>query len=320
MNKVIGIKSVDFKIIASGFGVVNWNGNTPVKGDDGKDLNNHLMPKLRGYSNETGQISEKGHRYKKKASEINFKETPLYVSQNCIRHHLFKDQSYDMHYASKSGTINNQKHLLLSISGLLRGYVIPASQCKRKSPLLITDFVDTLGNGNFEQFGNSGAKDSNSIYSKTTFGTTLYEAKGSISIEDLQFISLDKKFDRESLTIKNEKDGIELANELTIFLKTLTGNDNVGCEFGAFYRVGSIYKELEQGIRLNQEAIKELVLLQIEMIENLSITQAKGFLQVDSIEVDYNDSKKMFRLDNDSINISNYKHTDFAIYYKKEGE
>ena len=61
---------------------------------------------------------------------------------------------------------------------------IPNTQCKKKVTSLIEDFVDQLGNGNFEQFANSGAKDSNSIYSKTTFGKTEYISNASISIED----------------------------------------------------------------------------------------------------------------------------------------
>lgn len=321
MNKIKGIKSVDFLIKAIGFGVVNWNGNISVKRDGGgKDLNNHLIPKLRGYNNESGEISEKGFKFKKDARDINFKDNPMYVSQNCIRHHLFKDQSYDIHYASKSSDKNNFKKLLLSISGLLRGYVIPSTQYKRKSPLLITDFLDVLGNGNYEQFANSGSKDENSIYSKTTFGETLYVAKGSISIEDLQFISLDKKFDRQALQISNDSEGESLAKELRDFLIDLTGNKNVDCEYGEFYRVGSIYQELEKGIRLNQAAIKELVKLQIEIIQDLSINQSKGFLKVDSIEVDYNDSKKMFRIEKDKLNINSEDNVDYAIYYKKKGE
>ena len=94
MAKVTGIKSFDFKIKAFGHGVVNWNGPTTLTGDDGKTVDNHSLPKLRGYSNLTGLVkAETGYKYKKQASDINFAETPLYISQNCIRHHLFKDQA-----------------------------------------------------------------------------------------------------------------------------------------------------------------------------------------------------------------------------------
>ncbi|MCE3269227.1 MAG: hypothetical protein K0R49_1479, partial [Burkholderiales bacterium] len=201
MVKVTGIKSVDFKIKALGHGVVNWNGPTTMQ-SDGRIVDNHTLPKLRGYSNLTGKESDKGYKLKKDPSDINFNETPLYISQNCIRHHLFRDQAFDMHFANEK----NLQMVLSSVTGLIRGYVVPSSQCKRTSPLLLEDFVDQLGNGNFEQLGRSGSKEkelnkkgeesSNSFFSKTTFGNTEYISYGSISIEQLQFLSLDKKFDR----------------------------------------------------------------------------------------------------------------------------
>src|SRR5437899_4426853 len=161
------------------------------------------MTKLRGYTNINGKESEKGYKLKKDPSDIDFTKTPMYISQNCIRHHLFRDQAFDLHYAKNK----NLQGVLASITGLIRGYVVPSSQCKRTSPLLLEDFIDQLGNGNFEQMGRSGSKEkskdekgdevaSNSFFSKTTFGETEYIAYGSISVEQLSFISLDKKFDR----------------------------------------------------------------------------------------------------------------------------
>jgi len=199
-EKITGIRSVDFKIVAKGHGVVNWNGPTSLAGDGGIAVDNHTMPKLRGYTNLSGKVKDTGYKYKKEASDINFKENPLYISQNCVRHHLFREQAFDVHYVSKN--VTEISKLLASLVGLVRGYVIPATQYKRTSPLLLEDFVDQLGNGNFEQFGKSGPRDSSSFYSKTTFGDTEYLSYGSISIEQLSFISLDKKYDREAMTIK----------------------------------------------------------------------------------------------------------------------
>ncbi|WP_404360685.1 hypothetical protein [Methylotuvimicrobium sp. KM1] len=47
MNKITGIRSVDFKITALGYGVVNWNGPTTLMGDEGKTVDNYTLPKLR---------------------------------------------------------------------------------------------------------------------------------------------------------------------------------------------------------------------------------------------------------------------------------
>lgn len=323
MRKVTGIKSVDFKITARGYGVVNWNGPTTLAGADGKTVDNHTLPKLRGYTNLTGRIKEEtGYKYKKQASDINFCDTPMYISQNCIRHHLFRDQAFDLHYAKNK----NLQGVLASITGLIRGYVVPSSQCKRTSPLLLEDFIDQLGKGNFEQMGRSGSKEkgkddkgeevaSNSFFSKTTFGETEYLAHGSISIEQLSFISLDKKFDRPAMII-NEGEGEKLADAVQGFIKTLDPTRQPKAIFHPNYvRQGTIFEEGEMGILLDNEAIDVLVNETIRLISELNIRQAKGYMYVDSIQIDYNDSHKMMRVKHSESDISQTPEMDYAVYF-----
>jgi len=315
MEKVTGIKSVDFKITALGHGVVNWNGPTSLTGDGGKTVDNHTLPKLRGYTNLTGKVKEEtGYKYRKEATDIDFKKTPLYISQNCIRHHLFRNQAFDVHYANKS-KIDNLTNMLASVTGLIRGYVVPSSQNKRTSPLLLEDFVDQLGNGNFEQFGQAGERDSSSFFSKTTFGDTKYLAYGSISIEQLQFISLDKKFDRESMSIE-EGQGEEVAQAVQDFIQSLNENLKPVATFHENYvRRGTIFEEGEVGILLNQEAIQALVDCTIELIRDLSIRQAKSYMYVDNVVVDYNDSNRMMRIKHEENSISEVQESEFSTYF-----
>jgi len=323
MEKVTGIKSVDFKITAKGHGVVNWNGPTSLKVQEDSKLgkNNHTMPKLRGYTNLTGEVSEKGYKYVKEPADVDFKKTPLYISQNCIRHHLFRDQAFDIHYAKK----NNLEKVLASITGLMRGYVVPSSQNKRTSPLLMEDFVDQLGNGNFEQMGRSGSKEkeknrkggesSNSFFSKTTFGDTEYQSYGSISIEQLQFISLDKKFDREAMEIK-EGQGDEVAAAVNQFIQSLNAELDPEAQFHANYvRKGTIFEKGEVGILLNDDAVQALVEHTLERVSNLSIRQAKSYMYVDEVVVDYNDSHKMMRIKTDEGSISEERSGGYATYF-----
>ena len=311
MERVTGIKSVDFKIKAFGHGVVNWNGPTSLS-NEGMTVNNHTLPKLRGYTNLTGKVKEEtGYQYKKEATDIDFKKTPLYISQNCIRHHLFREQSFDLHYAAEKSLIK----VLASMTGLIRGYVVPSSQCKRTSPLLIEDFVDQLGNGNFEQFGQAGERDSSSFFSKTTFGDTEYVSYGSISVEQLQFISLDKKFDRASMIIKDGQ-GEEVAAAVQDFIQTLGESSNPQAKFHQNYvRKGTIFEEGEVGILLNNDAIRVLVNFALLRIAELSIRQAKSYMYVDELLVDYNDSTKMMRIKRDESDISEQPSTDFATYF-----
>ena len=312
MQKVTGIKSVDFKITALGHGVVNWNGPTTLTGNGGKTVDNHTLPKLRGYTNLTGKIKEDtGYKYKKEATDIDFKKTPLYISQNCIRHHLFRDQAFDIHYAAEKSL----QDVLASITGLIRGYVVPSSQCKRTSPLLMEDFVDELGNGNFEQFGQAGERDNSSFFSKTTFGDTKYTSYGSISIEQLQFISLDKKFDRCAMVIK-EGQGEEVAQAVQDYIQSLNPNLNPQATFHQNYvRGGTIFEEGENGILLNTDAVKALIEHTLTMISELSIRQAKSYMYVDEVLVDYNDSHKMMRIKHSEGDISEQPESEYAVYF-----
>jgi hypothetical protein len=320
MQKVTGIKSVDFKIKALGHGVVNWNGPTTLM-DEGRIIDNHTLPKLRGYTNITGKESEKGYKLKKSPTDIDFKKTPLYISQNCIRHHLFREQAFDLHDAKEK----DLKKVLTSVTGLIRGYVVPSSQCKRTSPLLTEDFVDQLGNGNFEQFGRAGSKEkeknkdgkevSNSFFSKTTFGDTEYVSYGSISIEQLQFISLDNKFDRCAMVIKAGQ-GEEIAQALQVFIQSLNPKLKPQAVFHNDYvRNGTIFEEGEMGILLNNDAIQALVEHTLSRIAELSIRQAKSYMYVDEILVDYNDSSKMMRIKQDEASISEAPESDYASYF-----
>lgn len=310
-EKVTGIKSVDFKIKALGHGVVNWNGPTNLAQEDGRTVDNHTLPKLRGYTNLSGKVKDTGYKYRKEPSDIDFKETPLYISQNCIRHHLFRDQAYDLHYAKDK----NLEKVIASLTGLIRGYVVPSSQCKRTSPLLIEDFVDQLGNGNFEQFGQAGERDSSSFFSKTTFGDTEYLSYGSISIEQLQFISLDNKFDRAAMVIK-EGQGEKVAQLVQEYIKSLNSKFSPEAIFHKNYvRNGTIFEEGENGILLNHDAIQILVETSIQKIKELSIRQAKSYMYVEEVLVDYNDSTKMMRIKRDPSQIENQPKSDYAIYF-----
>ncbi len=311
MNKVTGIKSVDFKIIAKGHGVVNWNGPTNLAQENGNTVDNHTLPKLRGYTNLSGKVKDTGYKYRKEPTDINFKETPLYISQNCIRHHLFREQAFDIHYAKKS----NLDKVLASVTGLIRGYVVPSTQNKRTSPLLMEDFVDQLGNGNFEQFGQAGERDSSSFFSKTTFGDTEYKSYGSISVEQLQFISLDKKFDREAMEIKDGQ-GEEVASAVQDFIQSLDGNLKSQAVFHPNYvRNGTIFEEGEVGVLLNDEAVGALINHTLERIQNLTIRQAKSYMYVDTILVDYNDSNRMMRIKDNESSIQEECANNFATYF-----
>lgn len=196
----------------------------------------------------------------------------------------------------------------------------------------MTDFTEQTGQGNYEQLGRSGSKEkqktksggeaSNALFSKTTFGDTEYEAFGSINIEQLQFISLSNAYGQEAIEITTDKDGKELAQKIEGYIKSLDyASGNIQAEYSSnWIRKGTIFADGQKGILLNESAIDTLIKQTLSMIENLSFTQAKGYMSVDSLEVDYNDftsAKNMFRV-KDGSEVNSNKNIDYAIYFKKE--
>jgi hypothetical protein len=156
---------------------------------------------------------------------------------------------------------------------------------------------------------------SNSFFSKTTFGETKYISFGSISVEQLQFISLDKKFDRASMIIKDDE-GEKIAQKVQDFIKSLDSKRNPKATFNKNYvRNGTIFNEGEVGILLDNEAVDILIHEAIRLISELNIKQAKGYMYVDSVLVDFNDSHKMMRIKRSEGEISEKPNSDYAVYF-----
>ena len=53
----------------------------------------------------------------------------------------------------------------------------------------------------------------------------------------------------------------------------------------------------------------------IRMVAELSIKQAKGYMYVDSVLVDYNDSHKMMRIKRAESDISEMPTAEYATYF-----
>ena len=82
-----------------------------------------------------------------------------------------------------------------------------------------------------------------------------------------------------------------------------------------YVRSGTIFEEGENGILLNDDAIQALVEYTLTLISELSIRQAKSYMYVDSITVDYNDSNKMMRIKRDESSVSETPDSEFASYF-----
>lgn len=306
--KVTGIKSVDFKIVAEGEGVVNWNGAFSLKNEQAQDfVKNHALPKMRGVDPmRLGSLNSK-----------QLEKAKLFVSQNCIRNALFKNETMNLQKVDST----NVDRVICSILGLVRGYVIADDvlklSLKRKSALLLEDFVDHTNNLRYEQFANAGVRDSTSIFSKSNVDSTRYEAYGSISIEDLQFIVLEDSFNRSSYAdVLSLEQGKQLEKNMNEFLATLavgTSKKPAVVFHHNYVRVGAITNHGEAGLLMNNDAIELVVVEVLERIRNLFVRQSKGYLSVTEMIVDYNDQQAM-RIKRD-LSSANKNLKPFAVYY-----
>lgn len=329
IQKIEGIRTVDLKIKASGFGVVNWNGSMPLFNKQiSKTVNNHRVPKLMNFDmfkrreNEDGSAS-----YTRSFDDKELLNSKIFVSQNCIKSHLFKDESFGLQKVTNDNVLN----VIPSMIGLVRGYVIAegSSSFKRKSPLLLEDFLTDFdgakeNNGSiaFEQFANKGERNETSIFSEHNVKEVEYLGYASINIEDLQFLPLENYFDRScyknSLT---KEDGENVAKLITNRLKSYTylneyKNLNPIATFETNYvRKNSIDKIGEAGVLLNNDALTIVVKEIIQMFKDLSINQGGGWLKIDDVTVDYNNSKNLMRIKNNH-EINSEMNDEFAIYYQ----
>lgn len=311
MSKITGVKSVDFKVTAIGHGVVNWQGSiSGVYSNQAEDfVNNHLFPKTRGL--DIMRLT--------KLNSPDLANAKLIVSQNCIKHHLFKPENFGLNEV----TPQNVLQVLPSFLGIVRGYVIADKltklSVKRKSPLLMTDFIDTAAVLEYEQFANAGVRNDKSIYSKTNVGDTSYIGHGSINIEDLQFIALEDTHNRSAYRdIVSIAEGEKVAQLITDYLKTLDfeGALNPKAEFKTNYvRIGGLVKQGEAGVLINEDGLNLLVQECLSRIQNLYIRQSDGHLKVTEVLVDYNEDSAM-RIKKDIQLISSKKQNTYAVYYE----
>ncbi len=67
---------------------------------------------------------------------------------------------------------------------------------------------------------------------------------------------------------------------------------------------------------LDDVAIDILVQTTLDLIGELFIRQAKGYMYVDELSVDYNDSNKMMRIKRTPEQANPQKMSDYAVYFE----
>jgi hypothetical protein len=325
-----GIRSVDFIITATGEGVVNANGSSPVFNPGaGKTVKNHQFPKLRGVdptrrlvkatlgSAEEADAADQQRLFS--LGDQSLESARLVVSPETLRHHVFKTASFGL----VSVTPDNIREVLPSLHGLIRGYLMTGDKLSiaRRSPLMLTALECEKPGLYFNQGSRSFSKDENSLFSY--FGTAKdlkYVGLGSISIEGLRFIPLENTLMRSAfMHTVTASEGHELADSVTTFLRELSDDDAPKADFVEYVvRQGGLKNAVgEAGLLLNDAAIDVLINETIEMLRNLYIRQGKGYVRVTKLQVDFNDSPRVLRIQEDEGSISEVHAPDvkYMQYY-----
>ena len=331
MRIIEGIHTVEVKINGSGYGVVNWNGN-----DTSSKYDNHLLPKMR-----TNRKSGDKH---------------VYVSSNCTRHHLFRDEGKTI-AALKAGMVSGEltvksekltelfKQSLSSIIGLVRGYMYTAKGGQsygRKTALLMEDLQELEGNETTAEICTSawavdkdGNRDSNSLFYRHSLGDTSYEGYAAIDIEGLQFISLDNTLGNAAVPInpkKGDQQIEDLIESINDYLARLCTRLNVeypeppAVTAGRYRRINNLLDDIEFGLLLNQSAIDVLVLDTLRRLSELKIAQGKGFLAIETVSVLLNKGRQAMSIkkcDHSSDEIvtpstllKHEKQREYAVYFE----
>ncbi len=319
------IKSVDFRIKATGKGIVNWNGSSDGILENG----NTMMPKARGIDLSQREVTSKEgkeYSFNRSVEEIskNLKGKTVYISQNCIRSAIFESDAYAL-----VGLSTEHAPLLIpSIIGLVRGYALTTDgkqPLMRKSPLYVSDFDSEATDLIFEILTVKGGREDKTggLFGKITAGDLNYNAVASISIEEMQFIPLDGIFGRAAGDAVTPEQGEDLAKKVSEYLSALA--TDLGLEvspvtrFGCYKRKGSVALGAEWGILLDDASIDVLVLEIHRRLSSLTIRRTKGFVQVDSCEADYNVGHTLRVATNVGLTTSRGE-TPFHCYYDAASE
>ena len=272
------VKSFLLKTKLKGFGIVNYDSNQQ------KWAYNQLENKEKVSHDNVNFAKKNWHEYTTKDGEkkLGYK---LKISSDCLRHEIFID---DFEYQTPN--LMHHAHILIasiaSPASLIRGYLYTVKDVlniKRTSALTITDASQTCNAVSMiETFSRSGVKttDDNkadtTFFKKETVGDIEYEALGSIDLKELQFISLDKLFDRLAV----ESDWFTLYKELLQSkLPSFNGEPK-------YYQIKNSCVEIpELGVVLSNEDVVKLTKELIARLLKISIRRAKAYAKLTELYI-----------------------------------
>lgn len=307
------IKSIGFKVVLKGKGVVNF---------DGSNQKNFLKKNYKdkydfdSLKNDNAKFAKKNF-YKGKDKDGNEKDYfKLKISSDCVKRAIFSEDIDGVNSAIMHSPmlLNN---FIATSHGILRGYMFASKSdtLKRKSVVTLTDAEEcdnkTIPYLEFFSKGDENKKLSQtSLYVSETCGEIKYETNGFFSIKRLQFISSSPFFDRKGV----KDDELNENGLYWLALKRNFGDIVDGSKHGYFSVNKNIFTEqvAETGLMLSQSLQKELFKDFFTRFLNMRIERKNAYCEVENIKL-----KLMFEpLEDDGyeeIEIKNIKDLDEII-------
>lgn len=289
------IKRIIFKSELEGRGVVNFDGD-----EQRNFLNEHCGTK---YFNENYKLAKKSFT-KKETSEISFVDKngkeyvndtdyKLKISSTCLRNAIFAN---DANVQNPRICIASPilAYFISSIQGLLRGYTAMEHKnfaITRKGALTCSCAIQKNNSVSYVELHSNSApketiegKGSTSLYYTENVGDIVYETKGFINLDILQFLSCDPFFGRIMF------DSQWLEGETPLIDKMFKQH------YGATpYKKGyfssstsTLTKHLgEQGLLFDDDFVIFLVKEQVKRLLNVNINRAEGYASTKSLKLKF---------------------------------
>lgn len=307
------IKNVIFEFELEGVGVVNYDSNDQkyIWNRESKNGNkNHLV------SIHNNVNYSKKHIYRNENGELDYK---IKISSDCLRNSIFRNDAI-----TTNPSISHHPFLLNSfigsIQGLIRGYMFAGKNetLKRKSPLTITSAIQTnnsvshleIGVRSGEKMvGDDSDKGDTTLRNTETVGEMIYSGKGSISLQNLQFMSCDTVFDRYEFN----SDNIDILNK--VLGNTLPNFDS---ELGYYKLKSSSVNISEYGLKLNNENVLFLVKEVLKRISDISIMRNTSYANISKLRIKLVNSPLIDTYENQNgwieiNNVSDIDSLDFEV-------
>jgi hypothetical protein len=312
-------KGIIFKLELEGEGIVNFD---TVK-------QKWILNQYKGTKHLVENLGNDNMSYAKKnfykdGDDVSYK---IKISSDCLRNDMFKND-----VLAQTPSISHNPVLLHSYlaspSTLLRGYVFTdksKDSIKRKSPITITDAEQTSNNltvmdvhtTTTEKITKEDKDDKSglSLFSKESIGKVSYESKGSINLNQLQFMGCDAVFDRYSMNPDNYSLFERFINQRIKNYGGLLGYYKLKTSVNDIPELGVLFSESDIEF-MTKEALKRILSIHIKRATAYAKTKVlKIKLVKDSIDDNFNTDDGWITLKTEA-DIDNLSLGQIELFYE----